>query len=115
MITLRTIEQYTPLEIIDYVTPLMLAQNARSWDADQDQCSYRGDGGLKCAIGHIMSDEEWNELDLYERYAGVTIIGELFDVPVLYWSMLQKLQTIHDTVEPDEWEYSLADLRRSYV
>jgi hypothetical protein len=115
MITLRTIEQYTPLEIIDYVTPLMLAQNAKSWDTDQEQCSYRGDGGLKCAIGHIMSDDEWNALSVNDQFAGVIIAAELFDVPVLYWSLLQKLQMIHDVIEPDEWEYSLADLRRSYV
>lgn len=53
-------------EILDHVAPLLFAQGQRSMlhpcapDDEEPQCAYRGEGGLRCAVGFIIPDELYN-------------------------------------------------------
>ena len=38
----------------------LLAQGRYSMDSGGDSCAYRGVGHVKCAAGHLISDEEYN-------------------------------------------------------
>jgi hypothetical protein len=121
-ITMATIEQFTPLEIIDYVTPLMLAQNAKSqvirmgFSDDNLTCAYRGNDGRKCPVGMLMTDEEYADLEdndgNFKSAYGVCKNFGLSDSEIRV--LLSQLQSIHDSKEPSEWADKLATLRGKY-
>jgi hypothetical protein len=124
MITLKTIEQYTPLEIIDYVTPLLLAQNAKSqvvrmgYSDDNLTCAYRGNRGRKCPVGMVMSDEEYTELEAkHGKFKSAQGVCDKFGIPYnsIYRRLLSALQEIHDEHEPSEWADLLANIREAYA
>jgi hypothetical protein len=56
--------QLTNQEIFDKAAVGILKQGVRSEGGDGRRavrCAYRGDGGLKCAAGHVMLDEHYNK------------------------------------------------------
>jgi hypothetical protein len=89
-------------------------------------CLYRTQNGLKCAIGCLISDELYSDeiecgiLD-YNDYNGIwsgDINNNCLLVQTLYQSgidlsnketveLLNKLQSIHDSFTPYEWENEL--------
>jgi hypothetical protein len=121
-ITMATIEQFTPLEIIDYVTPLMLAQNAKSevirmgFSDDNLTCAYRGNNEMKCPVGMLMTDEEYADLEdndgNFKSAYGVCTHFGVSDSEISV--LLSQLQSIHDSKEPSEWADELATLRDKY-
>ena len=46
-------------EIFDYVTPLLFAQGERSMLEGGTTCAYRGEGGMRCAVGFIIPDDRY--------------------------------------------------------
>jgi hypothetical protein len=44
-------------EIFDYVTPLLFAQGERSMLEGGTTCAYRGEHGMRCAVGFLIPDE----------------------------------------------------------
>jgi hypothetical protein len=98
MITLATLEQATAQEVFDQISVHMLKQKARSMVED-DVCAYRGEGGLKCAAGCLISDEE------------ASIFKPGFNLNTLPWSclitrgmvtdkhktLISEMQAIHDS------------------
>ena len=125
MITLRTIERCVPLEIIDYVTPLLLAQNAKSqvvrigFSDDNLTCAYRGNQGRKCPVGMVMSDDEYAELEESDcgKFKSAYGVCDFFCIPYssIYRRLLSALQEIHDEHDPSEWADLLANLREEYA
>jgi hypothetical protein len=117
-ITMATIEQYTPLQIIDYVTPLMLAQNAKSevsrWGCLE--CAYRGNDGRKCPVGMLMSDEEYAELEANDgKFKSAHRVCDHFMITGQNTRIvLTKLQSVHDGHDPSQWASKLATLRGKY-
>lgn len=87
------------------------------------QCAYRGDGGAKCAIGHLMSDEAYrphfdNAFTLAndgssEVCAALEASGVSFAEPRML-SMLQALQEVHDCYEVRNWPVALRELAESF-
>ncbi len=70
-------------------------------------CLYRGPEGLKCAIGCLITDEEYST-----NLEGLSINGSLLehDIPSLKYlnkDLLFCLQNIHDNWEVSEWEDEL--------
>ncbi len=115
----------TAIEIIDKVTEHLLNQNKKSistYSMVQDEngqpvpgCLYRGEDGLKCAIGCLIKDDEYSfdiegytVLELYES-------KRLFKRLAPYVELLLDLQSIHDDYEPSEWPRLLKKLREAYV
>ena len=44
-------------EIFDYVTPLLFKQGERSMLEGGTTCAYRGEDGMRCAVGFLIPDE----------------------------------------------------------
>ena len=97
----------TAQEIFDHVTPLLFAQGQRSMYHDvngEPTCAYRGEGGLRCAIGHIIPDELYNpniegSSAISEELKGV--LGKIIMTPFLnihagLGRFLADLQDVHD-------------------
>ena len=116
MITLSNINNHTLQEIFDQVVDHLLTQGKKSIDKNigsGNACAYRTSSGLSCAVGCLISDEEYsksfekrnvNELRhlLSESY-GIQINTHIVD-------LLKKLQEIHDDFDPSTWEGSLKSL-----
>lgn len=107
------------------VSAHLLAQNARSLaDYNLTQgCAYRGENGLKCAIGALIKDEFYlpkleglmvaatqttqavlKSLKLEQQ--GTDLVakdGETVDC-LLFLELLHDLQLIHDNVDPCLWQ-----------
>jgi hypothetical protein len=98
----------TKLEIFNKVKTHLLSQNRRAL-AQNGECKYRTNEGLKCAVGCLIVDYAYNpELEGYGalddciRVAVSESIGrKLTKIEAL---MLCDLQDIHDNHEPDEWK-----------
>jgi hypothetical protein len=50
----------------DKATAAVIAQGKRSIADDGDSCLYRGPNGTKCAVGHLMSDEQMSRFGIQE-------------------------------------------------
>lgn len=111
-ITLANLKAATPQQVFDQVVTHLLTQNAQSMA--NDTCAYRGDGGLMCAAGCLISDAEYK--DLLKRHeidgADGKNWGYLADctdaVPKDHTHLIQDLQIIHDDVlGPANWKAKL--------
>lgn len=102
----------TNLEVIDLVTKHLLCQNKRSATIldGKSMCLYRGPDGTKCAVGVLIPDEEYSVY--FENKIPVHLdCPSLRDIDL---AVLNKLQAIHDNVDPAQWGFKLAALRRLY-
>lgn len=85
---------------------------------DGEQCLYRGPDGLMCAVGCLIDDDSYNET-LEDCNVGddgvwealVNSNPELSDLDErdteVVQNMLQRLQSIHDQTDPEEWAKEL--------
>jgi len=104
MITLKTLPQATAQEVYDQVKAHLLQQNARS--EHNGSCLYRGPGGLKCAAGCLIGDDEyfpemessWDDL-VYDK-----------SVPDAHEELINRLQEIHDSRDVKNWGKCLSEL-----
>jgi hypothetical protein len=113
MITLATLEHATAQEVFDQIAAHMLKQKARSMVED-DVCAYRGEGGLKCAAGCLISDEE------------ATRFKPGFNLNTLPWSclvsrgmatdkhkrLISEMQAIHDNPHFDPKHDWLVEIKK---
>lgn len=82
------------------------------------RCTYRGENGLKCAVGCLIADEHYNA----DLEGSCVATGNVIDalehsgVPTgpKTVELLTALQTIHDFVAPENWCEYLAKLAKSY-
>jgi len=105
----------TPTQIFDRVSEHLLTQKAKSLglkvntgQATSTFCKYRGDQGRSCAVGCLISDEYYSE-DL-EGGASYTpavkwAVANSLKIPFreVPDTLLEKLQTIHDHNNPEDW------------
>jgi hypothetical protein len=110
----------TAQEIFDKVATHLLTQNKQAMNEDDQVCVYRTDGGLKCAVGVLIPDEDY--LPLME---GQYLIGGEPHCPELHnflekaglsahIKLLHDLQHLHDSNNPDEWLTRLYKLASIY-
>lgn len=95
-ITLATLAQATEQEIFDQVARHLVKQGVRAYSGGS--CKYRSADGLMCAVGCLMSDEEYDEkYDLTGGWYGVT---EKYssEVPSAHLEFLADLQQLHDAL-----------------
>lgn len=94
----------TPQEIFDKAALGVLKQGRRSTNGNiggNERCMYRGEGGLKCAVGHLIDDDDLaREMDAFGAIAVVLSDAELrAKMPewfVREQSLLGSLQDVHD-------------------
>lgn len=110
MITLKTLNTATEQEVFDQVVEHLLKQRAQSRHATD--CAYRGDGGLKCAAGCLIADDEYSEE--LEGLGWAVLVRNRPNFPKRHSGLIQGLQAIHDTRPPMCWSFYLQELAREY-
>lgn len=109
-------------DLFDKVADHLLTQGARSInliDVSGDMgCAYRGEDGLKCAIGALIPDE------FYSRHIEGKGVGSFAVKEVLLrcgvgtdrstLDLLKALQDMHDKEDPFCWRKSLIYLADSF-
>ena len=107
-ITLATLPQATAQEVFDQVKEHLLTQKAKSVSAD-GSCVYRGEGGMMCAAGCLIADDEYEPyMDGGAGGSWATLVAERW-VPLKHADLIQELQNIHDG-SPKHWEDELKEL-----
>lgn len=106
-------------EIFDAVLTHIRAQKKRAYDSVMGTCCYRGEGGTSCAIGCLLTDEEYApnlegksacELALHGRLPGRLR-------PKQNALFLEALQSAHDDFLEYgllEWEAEMSVLATQY-
>lgn len=107
MITLKTLHMATAQEVFDQCANHLLTQNKVSID-DNGHCMYRGLGGLKCAAGCFIADDEY--------HMGMEGIAwkNLKEAPARHSELIQSLQLVHDIHPVKEWKEQLEIRAKSY-
>ena len=100
-------------EIFHKVRTHLLTQLERS-ATSSGFCMYRGPNNLKCAVGCLIQDNEYEE-----SMENVCAENLSFGFPQLqhlaqHAEILEKLQKIHDTCYPQDWEAKLDRLQEEY-
>lgn len=114
MVTLKTLCQATAQEVFDQVAKHLLQQNQVSRTKMGD-CSYRAyldnDVVLKCAAGCLIADDEYSpRMDAATSGTSWDSLIQEELVPHCHAELIMRLQTLHDTVEPDKWLRALQSL-----
>jgi hypothetical protein len=107
MITLKTLKDATEQEVFDQVAEHLLKQNAQSIVGTL--CAYRGDGGLKCAAGCLIGDDEYSR-EWDENFISWPRLVTKGVVPRLHSALVGQLQQIHDSYDPEQWKAALANV-----
>ena len=106
MITLATLKDVTAKEVFEQVKNHLLTQKARS--TVKEVCVYRGENGLKCAAGCLMSDNEYKKNFENKRWQ---YLVEYNMVPNAHVQLIDSLQSLHDHYPVSIWEKELEQLR----
>ena len=102
------------------VSKHLLQQGKRSEDGQGagNSCMYRSSDGLMCAVGCLISDDEYHsgieghDVDNYEvRSVLVDALGADWDRKL---DLLSRLQFIHDQVPVENWAIKLEGLKKDY-
>ena len=101
-------------ELFDRISKHLLNQNERSIEHISGVCRYRGDNGLKCAVGAIISDKKYSE-KIEERTVYTSSVIEC--LPVRYQGVgsinfIGKLQKLHDQFPVDLWKQRLEEIAK---
>jgi hypothetical protein len=112
MITLATLPQATEQEVFDQIATHLLTQERASISGGA--CAYRGDNGLKCAAGCLISDDEYKALplrlsDQYTNRATWRRLIEKKIAPPEHANLICDLQGLHDGFAEDTWHKKLID------
>ena len=93
-------------EVFNKVAEHLLTQKTTSFDEDIDCCAYRAPDGKMCAVGCLISDEEYKPE--FEREGVGMLINKGF-LPNLkeHESLLIELQRIHDSIRELLWKDEL--------
>ena len=99
----------TAQELFDIVYKHMMSQNARSVMGGYSTCAYRGEDGLKCAIGVLIPDEDYRE-DM-ERKGAENLLakGACLHHLAAHHRLISKLQGIHDEDPVEDWDRALRE------
>lgn len=93
-------------EIFDKVTTHLLQQNERAVSYI-GSCSYRGIGNTMCAVGCLITDDEY-----MQEMEGSSVYG-LYNSELLpahlcpHITLLEQMQNIHDNIPVAEWPRAL--------
>lgn len=103
----------TNQEAFDTMVRHLRKQGRKSENDQKDYCLYRGPEGLKCAVGVLIPDSEyqkkWDE-------AGIRVneLGHCQSLNGLDLTMLEKMQFAHDCASVDSWEICFERIAARY-
>ena len=108
-------------QIYNKVAKHLLTQNERSVDGD-GCCMYRGNNGLKCAIGCLIKNDyydcekEGNTVDeIRVMLYNSDVIAENSSTKNYNKILLMgDLQDVHDNNEPEEWKEELKKVAKQH-
>jgi hypothetical protein len=122
----------TAIQIFERCANHLLAQGKRSMAHEEGginndlQCAYRGDAGLMCGVGCLIADEHYtgdlegqsansNPVSYALQRSGVEVNTRWYVGPYSYTvkRLLEKVQELHDKVEPEDWRDKAADIAES--
>lgn len=121
-------------ELFDRVKTHLLTQMEKSegpYNGNGDDiCKYRGENGLKCAVGGIIPDDKYDpsietyvlDRNMWANEEETLEPGEIKLKQILIevgveeenTDLLADLQTVHDSYQPEEWERELANVAQEY-
>lgn len=107
-ITLSIINQFSVQEVFEFICKHLLKQNKRSTSGLM--CRYRDEENNKCAVGCLISNEEYNmaiegtnvNSSNFFKYK---IKDEIFD-------LLAIMQKIHDKQEVKYWKIKILEIAK---
>lgn len=110
----------TAQQLFDTAVGALLAQGVRSFD--DGMCRYRGPDGTKCAVGHLIPDEVYDEameskhvLAVLNRNPQMAEHLHASDRPETFTRpMLRDMQKVHDDVPPENWKRSYMEVAKDY-
>jgi hypothetical protein len=101
--------------LFDKVVLAMRRQGYVRSTSAAEACTYRGEDGLRCFVGHLIPDRSYTP-----DMEGSTVnmlheSGRVFS-RLTYEALefLEHLQSIHDDEPPERWEVALAELAEDY-
>jgi len=97
----------TAQELFDIVFKHLMSQNARSMMGNGITCAYRGEGGLKCAIGILIPDEDYRKDMEGAAAQNLLVKGACLSRLAVHHELLNKFQRIHDEDPVEDWDRSL--------
>lgn len=89
----RLIESKTEQEIFDTVVEHLMKQGKRSIVPGETTCVYRGPDGLKCAVGVLIADDEYDP-EIERNCWSAVAHGHGFTTQ--HYELLDRLQEVHD-------------------
>ena len=106
--------------IFNRVAAHLLAQGRPSMRDNEEECAYRGENNLRCALGCLIDDAHYRE-----EIEGYTIREECVAQAVkkslgLHYitertaALLSDLQALHDLTPPEEWRDALKALAHTH-
>lgn len=95
----------TAQDVFDTAALGMLTQGAKSITSDGRQCVYRGPNGLKCGVGHVLTDEEATTADADELDSGIYEVCPPRLQPRVH--LLSDIQACHDSYPVKDWPSQL--------
>ena len=101
--------------IFDKVAAHLLAQRQQSLNAD-GRCAYRGENGLRCAVGCLIDDEHYRsglEGGTITAQSVSQAVKDSLGLPSLsprLVNLLEELQILHDYTPPSTWRKELKEL-----
>lgn len=109
MITLKNLHRATKQQIFEQVVTHLLKQNAKSMNGGS--CAYRGDGGLSCAAGYLIADDEYREE--FEDVRWKSLVEKCL-VPKRNANLIDALQLTHDKTDVEHWREQFKRVAKSY-
>lgn len=108
-ITLKTLADATPMEVFEHVKQHLLRQNVKAVDTSQGSyaCYYREPGGLVCAAGCLIADDEYNAEMENHDWDSLVAYGT---VPEAHAELINRLQFIHDFGRVAVWKEMLNEV-----
>lgn len=112
MITLKNINEATLQDIFDQASNHLLKQNKKAREEYSTTCRYRTNDGLMCAVGCLISDDEYShsfegkslqQLDEVNWERDLALDNDVID-------LLDAMQEIHDGCGTREWRRELKKL-----
>ena len=106
-------KKLTKQDIFNTAANGLLKQGKKSMD--RSSCMYRGQNGLKCAIGMLMPDNLYDSI-MEGQSANESDVMKTLNVPYTaeYADFLNHLQGVHDECPPYEWDRELVNFAHHY-
>lgn len=108
----RNLRFISAQQVFDHIVNSLRKQKCKSLN-ENGKCVYRGLNGTKCAVGHLISDDEY-DVEFDSRALSWDDLLTLYGFPSKHHELLITMQQIHDGCQIEEWEDQFRILARRY-